>query len=161
MQPPKGHEKCIFETLHNEIRCVVSINESNEKRDQNVHISLRSGQRGLTPPPPHGEPKISVFFDFPKQCFAISSPFSSVLFATFLAFSTGGKFLRPSQTPGGEILFLFFFLQKIFWHLRLVLTVREPSAWYKSVATTLLPLVRQIDRYPCVYVTLLLCVFVF
>ena len=29
---------------------------------------------------------------------------------------------------------------------RLVLTVREPSAWYRSVATTLLPLVGQIDR---------------
>ena len=96
-----------------------------------------------------------------KQCSAISSPFTSVLFAIFLAFSTGGKFLRPSQTPGGDIFVLFFFSSKTFWHLRLVLTVREPSAWYKSVATTLLPLVRQIDRYPCVYVTLLLCVFVF
>ena len=29
---------------------------------------------------------------------------------------------------------------------RLVLTVREPTAWYRSVATTLLPLVGQIDR---------------
>ena len=49
-----------------------------------------------------------------KQCSVISSPFTSVLFATFLAFSTGGKFLRPSQTPGGEILFLFFFFKKYF-----------------------------------------------
>ena len=31
-------------------------------------------------------------------------------------------------------------------HCRLVLTVREPTAWYRSVATTLLPLVSQIDR---------------
>jgi len=30
---------------------------------------------------------------------------------------------------------------------RLVLTVREPTAWYRSVATTLLPLVGQIDRW--------------
>jgi len=34
-----------------------------------------------------------------------------------------------------------------FPNARLVLTVREPSAWYRSVATTLLPLVGQIDRW--------------
>ena len=99
-----------------------------------------------------------------KQCSAISSPFTSVLFATFLAFSTGGKFLRPSQTPGGDIFVLFFFSSKTFWHLRLVLTVREPSAWYKSVATTLLPLVRQIDRYPipmCLGDFIIMCICVF
>ena len=28
-QPQKGHEKCIFETLHNEIKCVLSIKGSN------------------------------------------------------------------------------------------------------------------------------------
>lgn len=30
---------------------------------------------------------------------------------------------------------------------RIVLTVREPSAWYKSVSTTLMPLAAQIDRW--------------
>ena len=36
----KGHEKCIFETPHNEIKCVLSVKESNfnEKKDQNSHI---------------------------------------------------------------------------------------------------------------------------
>ena len=40
----KGHEKCIFETPHNEIKCVLSVKESNfnEKKDQNFHICLRS-----------------------------------------------------------------------------------------------------------------------
>ena len=28
-QPRKGHEKCIFETLHNEMQCVLSNKESN------------------------------------------------------------------------------------------------------------------------------------
>ena len=28
LQPRKGHEKCIFETLHNEVKCVLSIKES-------------------------------------------------------------------------------------------------------------------------------------
>ena len=53
-QPQKGHEKCIFETLHNVIKCVLSVTESNfnEKKDQNFHICLRSGPRWLTPPPP-------------------------------------------------------------------------------------------------------------
>jgi len=40
-------------------------------------------------------------------------------------------------------------ISEAFPNARLVLTVREPSAWYKSVATTLLPLVRQIDRWSC------------
>ena len=34
------NEKCIFETLHNEVKCVLSVKESNfnEKKDQNSHI---------------------------------------------------------------------------------------------------------------------------
>ena len=31
----KGNEKCIFETLYNEIKCVLSINESNFKEKWN------------------------------------------------------------------------------------------------------------------------------
>ena len=48
-----GHEKCIFETPHNEIKCVLSIKESNfnGKMGQNFLISLRSGPRKLTPYP--------------------------------------------------------------------------------------------------------------
>ena len=47
-----------FEPLHNEIKCVLSIKESNfnEKMGQNFHISLRSGPMGLTPQPPYGQP---------------------------------------------------------------------------------------------------------
>ena len=57
-------EKCIFETPHNEIKCISSIKESNfnEKMD-----CLWSGLRGLTPPH-HGQPdrKMSVcFYAFP------------------------------------------------------------------------------------------------
>ena len=46
----KGNEKCIFETLYNEIKCVLSVKESNlnKKKDQNFHICLRSGPTGLT-----------------------------------------------------------------------------------------------------------------
>ena len=66
-QPQKRHEKCIFETLHNETKCVLSVKESNfnEKKDQNFHICLWSGLRWLTSPSLYGQPdrKISVFFD--------------------------------------------------------------------------------------------------
>ena len=50
-QPQKRHEKCIFETLHNETKCVLSVKESNfnEKKDQNFHICLELGPRWLTP----------------------------------------------------------------------------------------------------------------
>ena len=71
LQPRKEeNEKCIFETVHNEIECVLSIKESNcKKNDQNFHICLRSGPTGLTPPPPppfYGQPdhKISVLVVF-------------------------------------------------------------------------------------------------
>ena len=47
LQPPKGHEKCIFETLHNEIKCVLSmIIKFQWKKDQNFHICLQSGPKG-------------------------------------------------------------------------------------------------------------------
>ena len=68
----KVHEKCIFETPHNGIKCVLSMKESNfnEKMDRNFHFCLRSGPRGLTPYPltpfpPYGHPdrKMSVFLD--------------------------------------------------------------------------------------------------
>ena len=39
-------EKCNFENLHYEIKCVLSITESNfnnKKMEQNFHICLRSG----------------------------------------------------------------------------------------------------------------------
>ena len=72
----------------------------------------------------------------------------SVRFVTSPAFSIGGKFLLLSQKPGR--LFVTNKQNSCFWMMlydcRLVLTVREPTAWYRSVATTLLPLVGQIDR---------------
>ena len=42
-QPRQGHEQCIFETLHNEIKFGVSKNQISMKKDQNLHICLRSG----------------------------------------------------------------------------------------------------------------------
>ena len=42
----KGHEKCIFETPHNEIKCVLSIKELNFN-DKRIKIFTS----GLTPPP--------------------------------------------------------------------------------------------------------------
>ena len=50
MTTTEGHEKCIFETLHNEMQCILSVKESNfnEKKNQNFHICLRSGPTGLT-----------------------------------------------------------------------------------------------------------------
>ena len=36
-QPKEGHEKCIFETLDNEIECVLSVKESNFN-EKNVKI---------------------------------------------------------------------------------------------------------------------------
>ena len=74
----KGHEKCIFETPHNEIECVLSVKESNfneKKKDQNFHISLRSRLRWLTPPP-CGQPdrKICGFFWTPRpECLTSST----------------------------------------------------------------------------------------
>ena len=52
LQPRKGHEKCIFETPHNKIKCALSIEESNSnaKMDQNFHICLWSGG-GVTSSP--------------------------------------------------------------------------------------------------------------
>ena len=42
-----------FETPNNEMKCVLGIKESNFNGEmgQNFHICLRSGPRGLTPPP--------------------------------------------------------------------------------------------------------------
>ena len=66
-----GHEQSIFETPHNEMKCVMSVKESNfnEKKDQNVHICSRSGPRWLTPPP-DGQPDSKTFvfiYAFPKS----------------------------------------------------------------------------------------------
>ena len=64
-QRRKGHEKSIFETPHNKIKCIwASKNQiSMEKKGPNFYICLRSGPRGLTTPsPPYSQPyrKISV-----------------------------------------------------------------------------------------------------
>ena len=61
-QPRKGHEKCIFETLHNEIKCVLSIKESNfnEKMDQNL-LTVRA----------EGATAYYCFLRLPLICFKI------------------------------------------------------------------------------------------
>ena len=98
-----------------------------------------------------------------KQCSAISSPFTSVLFAIFLAFSTGGKFLRPSQTPGGDICIV---LKKHFgtsgwcwrWGSQVLGTSRLPlhcSPWSDRLIGT------HVSRWLHYYVYLCLSVFVF
>ena len=54
-QPRKGHEKCIFETPLNEIKCVLSKNQiSVKKKDRNFQICLWSGPTGLTAHSPLG-----------------------------------------------------------------------------------------------------------
>ena len=68
----KGHEKCIFETPHNEIKCVfwVSKNQISMKKRIKIFTFAYCKGRGGCPPPPYGQPdrKISVFFDgFPKH----------------------------------------------------------------------------------------------
>ena len=47
-------KNAIFETPHNEIKCILSIKESNlnKKKGQNFHICSRSEPRELVPPPP-------------------------------------------------------------------------------------------------------------
>ena len=46
--PRKGkrNEKCIFETLYNEIKCVLSINESNFKEKMEQVIKVKFGLTG-------------------------------------------------------------------------------------------------------------------
>ena len=63
--------KCIFETPHNEIKCVLSIKESYsiEKMGKISKFAYGQGQGGWPSPPPYDQPdrKIFAFFDdFPK-----------------------------------------------------------------------------------------------
>ena len=54
-QPRKGHEKCIFETLQNEIKCVLSVKESNFNKKNKIVLFAYGQGRGCwphTPPPP-------------------------------------------------------------------------------------------------------------
>ena len=61
--------KCIFETPHNEIKCVLIVKESNfnEKKDPNFHICIWSEPRGLTARPPYSQSdrKVAGFFTTP------------------------------------------------------------------------------------------------
>ena len=52
MQPPKEHEKCIFETLHNEMKCVLSIKvlEINGKNGSKFSHMLAVRADGAEPP---------------------------------------------------------------------------------------------------------------
>ena len=52
-QPRKGQEKCIFEILHIEIKCVLSVKESNfnEKRIKIFTFAYSQGQGGWPSPP--------------------------------------------------------------------------------------------------------------
>ena len=62
--------KCIFDTLNNEIKCVLSVKESNfkEKRIKIFIFAYGQGRVGL--PPPFPDRKISIFYVSPKQCMA-------------------------------------------------------------------------------------------
>ena len=71
-QSRKGYERCIFETLHNEIKCVwVSKYQISMKKDQNFRICLRSGPRWLTPPP-YSLPDRNLFFT-PSLCDVVNA----------------------------------------------------------------------------------------
>ena len=49
----KGHEKCIFETPYNEIKCVLSVKESNfnEKNQNFEHLLTVRAEVADRPPP--------------------------------------------------------------------------------------------------------------
>ena len=73
LQPQKGHEKSIFETLHNDIKCVLGIKESkfNGKNRSTFSHLLSVRPVVADPATPYSQPdrKISVFLhlllDFP------------------------------------------------------------------------------------------------
>ena len=58
----KRHEKCIFETSFNEIKCVMSVKESNFNEKISHLLTVRA--KVVDPTPPYGQPdrKISAFF---------------------------------------------------------------------------------------------------
>ena len=60
-QPQKGQEKCIFETLHNEIECVLSIKESNFNEKISYLLMVRQNISSLTPPFRRGVKKSGYF----------------------------------------------------------------------------------------------------
>ena len=68
-QPRQGRENCIFETLYNEKRCVLSVKESNinEKKSKFSHLlSVRTELADPPgPPPPYGQPDRKMFFYSP------------------------------------------------------------------------------------------------
>ena len=67
LQPQKGHGNCIFETPHNEIKCVLSVEESsfNEKRSKFSHL-LTVRAEVTDPPLPQGAPlTVSLTVKYP------------------------------------------------------------------------------------------------
>ena len=67
-QQQKGHEKWLFETLHNEIECVLSVKGSISMKKRIKMFTFAYGQgRGGWPPSPYGQPdrKISFFIWLP------------------------------------------------------------------------------------------------
>ena len=64
----KGHEKCILETPHNDIKCVLSVKESNFNEKSNVSHFLTVRSKVADPPTPPPDRNISAFFyDSPKK----------------------------------------------------------------------------------------------
>ena len=92
--------KGIFETPHNEIKCVLSILESYsiEQMGQNFQICLRSGPTGLTPPP-YGQPdcKIYVFYESPKHSPKLPFSFNCITLGKNFFWKAQGVAVRPRR----------------------------------------------------------------
>ena len=66
-QPQKGQEKCIFETLHNEIECVLSIKESNFNEKISYLLMVR-------PRVPH------LWSAWPQNISSLTPPFRRIFY---------------------------------------------------------------------------------
>ena len=62
----KGHEKCIFETLYNEINCVLRKNQISMKKKIKIFTFAYGQGRGAAPT--YGQPdrKMSVFLPYDR-----------------------------------------------------------------------------------------------
>ena len=96
--PHFDNHKCIFETLHTEIKCVLSVKESNfneKKRSKFSHLLTVRAEVADPPPPPYGQPdqKISVFYAIPNSKSTYLYLYNKVVSTNFIVYFnrvTGG-----------------------------------------------------------------------
>ena len=65
-QPRTGHKNCILETPHNDLKCVLSVTESNfnEKKIKIFTFAYSQGQGSWPSPPLYGQPNRKIYFGF-------------------------------------------------------------------------------------------------